>query len=604
MEKALSRFENKLRSIDRMAGGAFSKIGQSIGAAFSGIGTGIQVLHDGLELARGFAETILSIGQAAVTAGRQFGEWVVGVASERESALTALRTVLGDQRQAQQVFDESLRIAQLTPFETADVIRDRMQLVLGGFTADESRVLYAAAADVGAALGPERQQILQRAFERIGASGHLEGRVLEELDAAGVGRRAIFQRLAEQMGRRELLNNQRALSAWAEPIVTQMTSDRALRLIVDTIGSRISGGGAVGSFSVAQSSTISGILSNLRSLPHDLLAGLDLENQPGIRGFKRALQDFMALFDGTSDTGRRFRTVLLEIINDLFGGLFGRGESQSSGIRRVFDSLLSVGESIHAVLQRVVPLMRAMFSSAITTLGEELRDIFGEIAGSLEAMPLDQQINRFSQLGESIGHTLGGAIRWVTRLIEDIAPQIARFFNSFDRADAMYQIGVRLGEAIMDGMSRAIGNAPRNFLMRHFAPDLANNPLLDANDDDTGAASIGNSWFGSGRRAGEQFEGGMRDSLEMHSPSRVFQRIGEDAMAGLALGINSNGLFDGLQDMRAELRLKHDVSVQLGVHATGGETGEAAAHAEEIAETVAPIVRDLLRRIDFASSID
>lgn len=587
MTKTLDAYKKKLEQLD----GTTKNTERSSTSLFEKIAAGVTALGSLVGMVTSLARGLLDVGESAGRAAYGFGEFVIGIGAEHESSMVALRTVLGSQRQAQEVFNESLRIAQQTPFDTADVIRDRTQLVLAGFTANESRVLYGAAADIGAALGPDRMHTLMGAFQRIGASGGITGEAWQAIDSSGLGRRAIFEQMARRMGRTQLLNNQRQLRAWAEPMIQHMSSDQALSLIVQTISTKFGGGRPVGSFAAAQSATISGIVSNLRSLPHDLFIGLNIEQIPGIVAFKQFLLDFMDAIQGAGTRGIRLKVVLSEIIDDLFGGLFQNGAQGMSG---AVDLIVTGLERFERVLRVIVPLARSLFGGFMSALVGHLSESIRGVGGDIGSLPLEEQQRRFEQMGRRAGDALGSIIDAIGRIMGELG----RAASSTSPDDSFTRIGERLGAALAHGVVHAFVSGVGEVTgLRQLVENLDTTAGDSAYQEMMTNIQVANNnakirQFEAGHAMGTALHQGAAAALEIRSPSRVFEHLGEMSAEGFQLGM-SNAL-GGIGALgKSAIRVEHAVSV----HATGdGETNERAA--DSIASHVSSQVRNTLRRFD------
>ena len=571
--KKVDDTEKKLAGTSDGLGTSMRGAGESARQSEGGFSRFVTTMHDGLGVI-GMVGTALSgvvgwierTARAALGGTRAFAEFVLQVGGERESAITGMATVMQDRAAAANTFRDSLRLAQMTPFETADVVRDRTALVLAGFTAQESRVLYGAAADIRTAMNdPARGEVLMRAFTRIRGEGGISGRILEELTAAGVGRTQLFAQLAAREGRTFGANQQRQLAAWAEARLHAFDANQSLNLIIDTIEQRVTHTG-IGGFARAQSTTINGILSNLASLPHDILSGLNIESIPGVQSFKKTMLDFLSLFNEGNEVGARFQRSVSHLIDALFGSLFSSEHgSRVAGMSHFIDGLSKSIESVARSARTVIPNIRAFFDGFTTTGLEEVSRLLSRIAGNVSegGGGAVSAAAHWRQFGESIAH-------WIASVVDRIGKVFSHISSAFrgldDHQDMLTQIGARLGRALGQG-------------------------LLDAFRDAAG---------GVGQWALEHIgAGNMFDVNAMAAGGPQLTAAARARLAAMDQGHAGGGL--RLPAVARGGGTAH-INVNQTITVGPGATPQMAAGAAQIAQGTVAAVRDHLRRVDLGGN--
>ncbi len=546
---------------------AMQAAGAAVKAAGSALAEGVHLMHDAGEIIGSLVSNIERFAVASYDKVRDFMGLALEVAEEREHSINTLRAILDDGSHADAVYNEAIAAAQHTPFETAQVVGARVQLALGDFNEAESRTLYAAAADIGAAIGPERQQTLITAFNRIRSSNGINPGMFRQLRQVGLGEAVIFRELATQAHHEELLvpGRERALQAFGRAQIAHMNGNRSLQLLISTIRSRFDHGGEIGQFAVDQSHGLTGMLTRLRQLPQDVFRGFSegVENLPGIQKFKGFLESLLHLFDTATARGQAFQAAVIHLADALFGGLFG-GDAASNGhqMEEIFDGITSAIQDAAGLVERIAPAIRGFISGFSTGFLDSLSGVIGRLGSASAFNPAS-----WEQIGTSIGHMIGvidNAVRSLTESLGNLAHPL----------DTIWSL-VSGGDVVGSGITS------------------------DAN--------------ARGVHIGRELEGGLRDATQTRSPSRVFAGIGGDLMDGLSMGMEGRA-----GQVEAALRrslpvnaaasfaagIQHRISVDpISVHATG-DSGANQSAAGQIGQHIQSGIRDDLRRVDLGGVND
>lgn len=456
------------------------------------------------------ASGIESGGRSLLEAGLSGAQMVLDSAQFRENTLISLRTILGTQEAAHRVFEESQRIAQMTPLDTRTVISQRSGLVQAGFSERMAGVVQAAAIDVGQAAGggadgAARMQQFIHALSKLQGQRTLSGEMLEGI---GGNRAHLFQAIARRMNitgnEAQIMQKvQRAISA------RRVNSDVALGAVFDTVQADVSHG-RLGGLARAQSDSLTGLLSNLQSAPGDLLDSMDLANSSGISTLRGALKSILGLFDKNSDSGKRMMGIVDSLVNGVFGTLF-RDLSDPATAGGAMDKILTTMEQLVPVVTSVVDGIKSFGEGAISGLMEALAPMMN---GS-QATGVEKNTAAWKQLGEVIGGAVGYMVRFadlIARILSSIS-QVSvgvtdKIFDLFHSGDGRQTTtrGVQMGQQIAAGVAQG---------MRDGQSTVA---AAAVEMSDTAVSSASNR-------------------LQIESPSRVFARLGRYTAEGFGMGI-------------------------------------------------------------------
>jgi hypothetical protein len=551
--------------------------------------------------------TLAAVGSAAIAAaagiarlGVAFGAAVVSEAAFQESSLATLRTFLGSQRAAREEFARSLAFARQTPLDTGDVIRMRLRLVSSGFRESRERdVMSNVLSDIAAANGGNMENAMNalRGFSQMRASGRFNAQDFNQIrDASGVNQRDVFLRLARMRG---LRGTDDSLVRQVEQLRQhrQINSSQAEVAIVEALRAQF-GGGAAGSLTAAQSGTITGLLSNLRSSFSDLMQGLDLGSLPGIKTFRGFLADLVQSLSAGSTTGKRLQGILARVIDLLGGGL--RGADPAAVLSQALD-----------VLDRLIDGGLYLWNNVFKPLGEGLRQGFGDAMVGI--LPL---LRRFLETGTK-GTKTADFFRTLGRVLGFVAGALVLAYGAFVAVGGvMLNVASHVAPLIngfMDARTAVLGWV---MALTDYLPggkyDLAKRfQLLGASivdglvaGLDAGAARIGEAML---RLAGGILDG-ITNPLEIHSPSRVMERLGRFTAQGFEQGLRgeSAGMIAALEGMvaapRAELPapgalagLGAGITVTIQVDARGRDDAEEVGDVFE--ERALRLLVDALTRL-------
>lgn len=408
----LKQTERQLTSLEKAAHGF------TVGKGLLGLATG------GLSL----VGDIVGGVQEAVTG---FAKLALSGYSFREETTIAFQQLLGTAEGANSLFENALRVAKLTKFETRDVVTLYSDLLAGGFKVGDLNTLVAGLADVGTAKGaqgPEKMAQLEHALLKVQSQGKLTADALGEISLV-VSRTDINTALAKSLGIKE--TDTKKLSDKVAAILKKGAVDATTGIgaVMDAIRTRLDPGGQLGDLAKAQSETLAGVYSNFKEGFANLFMSPETQSLSGFKTLKETLKLVSGFMDGSTAKGKQLLTVVNRLVEDLlrvvqldpanaeksFDKMLGWLEGLEGGVKRlttwISDELMPAISNafnqqggIGATLTNVLAEMGKVIGAAVVegakeALGyadakrtwhanrgtkeqPELRDVTGEVAGA------------------------------------------------------------------------------------------------------------------------------------------------------------------------------------------------------------------------------
>lgn len=338
-------------------------------------------------LAGGVAGVVGGIAEKSLDVGRGLLETIVDSARVREDTMVAFREMLHGSKeereaQAQDLYKFAVDAATQTPLDTDKIIEYLKDLTKGGFAPDESKVLLGVVADQQAKLGKgdETIAILSRMKEGVIATAE----TMEGLRAAGFQLEPIYEELAKKLGIHDedplklVAKVRKRLGQTANPVGGYTVMNALIA------AQEKSSGGLSGSFAVANSKTLSGVISNVKSSFGDLIKQMDVGRWPGVEKLKSALllvTDEMTRADGA---GQLLLAGVKQFVDETMGGLGNIKREDLAGIfKRAGDALRWVAEQVKQAWLWFDKLVHAQEGSFLETLGDTLMDVGAYIGAGI-----------------------------------------------------------------------------------------------------------------------------------------------------------------------------------------------------------------------------
>ena len=506
---------------------AAGTVGGALSGAIGGLGTVGAVAASIVGAAVGIG---VAFGGVAATIGRSVLEMI----RFRESAVVTLGTLMRGRGQGREAiarvggaaYRQTQALARMTPGNERAVIAARQQLAAGGFRgADEERVL-AGSLDVGAlnAGDSTAQSRFVRALSQIRGRGKLQAEELNQLGELGVGRGDVFSAIARQRGLRgdETSQRRQVESLMQRGQITGAEgTDAALSAVQSMTGERLGG------FARVQGNTLAGSISNLEESIFGLVTSIEgLEQLPGVRALSATISALGNALNGSSAAGQRLQRAIGPVINQAaaaFAGVLnparieGFFSALATQIPAIVSAIQLVGGGFLTGLQRGLgPLLDRMggadtdnFIAGMAVLGESLGYIVG-----ISVVVLGVIGGIFALATVGLAQVLEG-VAWFLGDLYDIPRQLSAFGPLVVSALAglpamLLTIGTQMVDGLVNGLMGGIGR------VRDAVSGLA-----------TGAVDT------------------VRETLGIHSPSRVFEELGghtaqgfEDGITGGAAGVD------------------------------------------------------------------
>ncbi|MCX7802280.1 MAG: tape measure protein [Meiothermus ruber] len=449
-QKALQRSFGLSERAARGLTGAIATIGAAQGS--------IGALHARVGALRGafsgVAGSVLNLKNALIAGAIGFAtKSVVDQVGFIEQQRIALGTILGSPLRANAALDWAIKFADVTPFETPQVLEAVRQALAVGFNTRQIEPLLTTLGDTAAALslGSTGLNDLITVFGQIRSAGKLNTEEVNQLTERGI---PAFEILAKAFNTdiptvRKLIEQ------------GQISSEAALGAIHRGLKGRFGGGMA------AQARSIFGLISTLRSRPQTL--AFRLEQDKALEPFRQVLVNLADLTDFNKPPGSTIGARLTKGISGLFKAAFGplaaATEPKQAGeaILGFLNRATTVVEQARATWPQVRAIALDFFAG--------VRSGFDLLTGLWRRVePLATALGRLSG---SFGQTeagMGGTIAGTLRLLGTIAALAAawRVLNlvSLGGVGALTRWGTVATVAATRGLIRLIGMGGQALLAR------------------------------------------------------------------------------------------------------------------------------------------
>jgi len=467
------------------------------------------------------ASAFMAAGAAALTAaaavGRitlALGQSMVEAADWRNRTEGAFRVLLrGDQSLGgvEGAFQRASQYANRFGLDVRDVARQMTQLTAAGFSQREIPIFMQAAGDLGALEGPQAAERAITAIRQIRSKGVTQMEEIRgQLSDAGFN---VGDFVAEIGRARGLRGNAAAVSRQVEALMTarRIDSNEGSQAFLRVMQAR--SGGRLGATLDTQSHGAGAAMNRLNNAWLLLQSNFARSNAfTRIIGF---IERLATAFDPASERGNRMSAML----DRLFGYITGPLEGADAG--GAIDSLMNAFDRGAAIFNTIAPLANAFYQgffapirATVGALVPQIKEFFGTI---------------FNTGGPSL-ETLRG---------------IGNVFGFF----ASVGIGAIGGLVAGLGLLARVLMVPLSILSGFWRAFIGAFSGVELTFSGIGGAIVRGLWSGlqaAWSRFTEQFRSlvsmlpvEVKNLLGIHSPSRVFARLGGHVAAGFALGIES-----------------------------------------------------------------
>lgn len=315
-----------------------------------------------------------------------------------EQQRIALSTILGSPIRATAALEWAINFADVTPFETPQVLEAMRSALAMGFNTRQIEPLLTVLGDTASALalGPTGLTELIQVFGQIRSAGKLMTQDVYQLTNRGI---PAFEILAKAFKTdvptlREMIEQ------------GQITSEAALGALYEGLRIRYGGGMA------AQSRSIFGLISTLRSRPQTI--AFKLEQGEALEPFRKLLQNLADLTDFSKPPGSTIADRLTRSLAGLFQAAFGPLAAATEP-ERAAEAVISFVDRATAALERVRAVWPQV-KAAATEFFAGMRGGFSLLAGLWRGVePLVSFLGRlaggFSRTEASAGSAGAGVVR-------------------------------------------------------------------------------------------------------------------------------------------------------------------------------------------------
>ncbi len=335
---------------------------------------------------------MLAIGAAiykGIKALDDFGDKAIEAFGERQGAIRAYTTLLGDATKAQVEFAKAQQLSQKTDLTSKQVEGAQKALMVAGFRGQELDQALLATADVASMASPQDRQLttdrVARALGQIFSKGKLQGEELMQLSEAGLSRKAILEDLAST-GRygKDASAVEKSISGGKVDSATGIAAIE--RAVLKQFGTQ-----RLGQYALGASGSLTSMLSNRDEAMQNVLKAFDAEEHiPGVERYKKTLTEQAEAFDLASQ----------------------RGQALSFTVQGLAQTSTEVKSTWTEFLTGFVASFAESYNAFLLTfgLGREEWQKTGDAA---------------KQLGATLGSGLGESIAKLTSLLSKLSPVIS-----------------------------------------------------------------------------------------------------------------------------------------------------------------------------------
>jgi len=497
------------------------------------------------KIASGLLDSIASIPSAITGAlGKLtdlafgFGKVVVEAVSMREQSIIGFEALYKGAENAEELFNQTLRIAKLTKFETKEVVESFNALASAGFKAKDLTAVYSAIADVSSARTEKVGKVFQANLERVNLQGYATLANIGALIRTGTGQEGYLQ-LGKVLGlvdKGETTVTPELIAKIRKAAMNKdkkISSDVAITAVLDAVSQKYDKGGPLGGFAIqAGTGSLQGLLSNLKDSLQDTIAGLNLDTT-SFPKFKTFLQDINGFLIGGTAESKRFGALVKNLIDDVFSLFDLKGGSQ--GTKALFNKVLDVAEALEKrvksfffwIRDTVIPGALSILTNpdgiwaGVKSALADIASYLGTLIGQAISAIIGEEGAKF---GATIKEYLSSFDTW-----EEAKEKVNTKFDQ-DKFNSYIKLHPEVGseaKKLLTDAGNAIGQA--------FGFGISQG-ITDSKDVVSTAA----------KEMGENAENSIREQTETHSPSKKFFEIGKGLAQGLQMGFSETNGTDGI----------------------------------------------------------
>lgn len=533
---------------------------------------------------------IVAVGVAGVKAGANLLKFAVDAAESRNDAIRGLELIEGSAEKATATYERFSYIAKVSPWDDKEVVQFGKTLRSTGFDMAETERVMAGLFDVAAVQGDRAKELLPRLLDKVVEIKSLDVLTYDNLKElsnaggpAGLNVVNILNTLAKQ--RNTSVEQVRKLIS-----AGQIKGNESLNAILATVQRVTNKGARLGTATeIFGTKSLKGAVSSLESAWERLFSKVD--TKPLIR-FVQKVTD---LLDENSPAGKK----IARFTNDVLGKLFSYLDKSVEG------------GGLERTLNKV--------TDAIIGLSEGFLKAFGD---NLKITEANSALAGISDTASKTNwKEFGGAIGMVASAFVNLANAIAKAFewsdkllNLFANDGLVNRTIFKFVDGVADDEAKADAAARAEAASRKGLPPIG--PPAPAVPDTKGLGVAAGDGVAQGliestekvnvaaKALATSVKAGVSTELEIHSPSRVMQELGEQTAAGFEIGLNDGGLRDAVNGMAlpepgALAGGSRSVTVRFGDVIVSG--ANAREQAEAFMESIEPQLLAVFERLDEAT---
>lgn len=402
-------------SISRQLGGLGS-LGRNVGQDFS--------RSFASSLTTGVAGAVAAVAAATAAAFAVVAKTGIQAAAANESAAVSFEVLLGSAEKAKSFMEELREFAQTTPFEFSELQGTASQLLAVGIAAKDIVPILTSLGNSTAAMGTGSDGIRRAvvALQQMNSAQKITAQDLNQLREAGV---PVFELLANATGK-----TTREISKMRE---AGELGRRELDLLMASL---VSGEGLerFDGLLQKQSKTFEGMISNLKDITTQQLAGLFT---PMLEGFKGLLPAITPAIDrlGTAATGILDPLVeqglpVLEKFASLGVGFL---EDYLQGYSDILPAVLDLADGLANALGPVLGETGELFKAMAAEIGPELEPLFATFSDVLSenAVAIADLIGSFASLAPAAADLLNAVAPMLEVLLRLTTPAMVAGLEAF-----------------------------------------------------------------------------------------------------------------------------------------------------------------------------
>lgn len=502
---ASSAADHIASALDNLAG-KFMKAHEAQEKSASGYGRFMAAVDHSISVVRELGRALMEVGRF----GAEGVGFVLEAAQFKENTQLALEAILRSKEEANAVMAESVAFAAKTPFRTTDIMEFTKQFRVAGFSQSDTSTLLKVVGDFGALNNMDTGAMERVVFhlKQIKSEGHLTGMQMHQLALAGLNSDRIYNQLARTFG--TTAEGARALVHGG-----QVSSQAAIFSIANAMADMA--GGKAGMLLEKSSKTLTGLLSTVRSRPEEL--AMFVADTGGFNKLKGFLSNVADLFDPNSEFGGRVKDKLAGTFDRAFTAIFGSfaGPDGAEKLEGALDVLLAGVDGLVDGLSTSLGPAFSAFTAGIggnKTAADEFRSSMKALGVSLGEVAsfLGMLAKGLAFVAEGWNKLIGG-VDWSTA-----GSDLLSLLGRESDAEQKKRYGMVTGltpEAAARSMGIGVGEGYVKGLMSTMP-------------------GIGDA----GEELADKTVQSVTGPLQIHSPSRVMERLGQHTAEGFTRGLD------------------------------------------------------------------